>query len=89
LLAANQRLNNGFLASVLVWGLIQSTPGLRSRIKMFFLLCVVVAGIYGAATISCRILHVPAALRLCTGLILPGERKSQRGPFWMGPFRAD
>jgi len=60
-LAANQGLYNGFLAAGLVWGLIQSTPSFAFQIKVFFLLCVIVAGIYGAATVSRRILLVQAA----------------------------
>ena len=66
-LAANQGLYNGFLAAGLVWGLIQSTPGFAFQIKTFFLLCVITAGVYGAATVSRRILYVqaaPAALAL-------------------------
>ena len=60
-LAANQGLYNGFLAAGLVWGLVQSTPSFAFQIKVFFLLCVIVAGIYGAATVSRRILLVQAA----------------------------
>jgi putative membrane protein len=60
-LAGNQGLYNGFLAAGLVWGLVQSTPGFAFQIKVFFLLCVIVAGIYGAATVSRRILFVQAA----------------------------
>jgi putative membrane protein len=66
-LAANQGLYNGFLAAGLLWGLIQANPGFAFQIKTFFLLCVVVAGVYGAATVSRRILYVqaaPAALAL-------------------------
>jgi putative membrane protein len=66
-LAANQGLYNGFLAAGLVWGLLQGTPGFAFQIKMFFLLCVIIAGIYGAATVSRRILYVqalPAAIAL-------------------------
>ena len=66
-LAANQGLYNGFLAAGLVWGLFHSTPGFAFQIKAFFLLCVIVAGAYGAATVSRRILYVqaaPAALAL-------------------------
>jgi putative membrane protein len=59
-LAANQGLYNGFLAAGLVWGLV-STPGFAFQIKVFFLLCVIVAGVYGAATVSRRILLVQAA----------------------------
>src|SRR6185295_8614013 len=66
-LAANQGLYNGFLAAGLAWGLIQSVPAFAFQIKVFFLLCVIVAGVYGAATVSRRILYVqaaPAALAL-------------------------
>jgi putative membrane protein len=64
-LAANQGLYNGFLAAGLVWGLSQGAAGLA--IKAFFLSCVVVAGLYGAATASRKILYVqaiPAAIAL-------------------------
>jgi putative membrane protein len=66
-LAANQGLYNGFLAAGLIWGLVQPIPGFAFQIKVFFLLCVIVAGAYGAATVSQRILLVqaaPAALAL-------------------------
>lgn len=66
-LAANQGLYNGFLAAGLVWGLFHPNPAFAFQIKIFFLLCVVVAGAYGAATVSRRILYVqavPAALAL-------------------------
>jgi putative membrane protein len=66
-LAANQGLYNGFLAAGLIWGLVQPVPGFAFQIKVFFLLCVIVAGAYGAATVSQRILLVqaaPAALAL-------------------------
>src|SRR4030088_2518574 len=55
-LAANQGLYNGFLAAGLVWGLVQGTPDFAFQIKTFFLLCVVTAGVYGALTVSRRIL---------------------------------
>lgn len=60
-LAANQGLYNGFLAAGLIWGLIQAVPGFGFQIKVFFLLCVIIAGAYGAATVSRRILYVQAA----------------------------
>jgi putative membrane protein len=66
-LAANQGLYNGFLAAGLIWGLLHSAPAFAFQIKAFFLLCVIVAGAYGAATVSKRILYVqaaPAALAL-------------------------
>ena len=60
-LAANQGLYNGFLAAGLIWGLVQGAPAFAFQIKVFFLLCVIVAGVYGAATVSRRILYVQAA----------------------------
>lgn len=64
-LAANQGLYNGFLAAGLIWGLSMGSAG--THIKVFFLCCVLVAGVYGAATASRRILFVqalPAAIGL-------------------------
>ncbi len=64
-LGANQGLYNGFLAAGLMWGLFLGRNG-RS-VKTFFLLCILVAGIFGAATVSPRILFfqaVPAAIAL-------------------------
>jgi putative membrane protein len=66
-LAANQGLYNGFLAIGLIWGLIHPNPVFAFQIKVFFLLCVIIAGAYGAATVSMRILYVqaiPAAVAL-------------------------
>lgn len=57
-LAANQGLYNGFLAAGLIWGLTLGAEGLA--IKTFFLACVVVAGVYGAATASKKILYIQA-----------------------------
>jgi putative membrane protein len=65
-LAANQGLYNGFLVAGLIWGLIAADP-IGFQVKVFFLACVVVAGLYGAATVNRRILvvqAVPAALAL-------------------------
>jgi putative membrane protein len=64
-LAANQGLYNGFLAAGLVWGLMLGPDG--TSIRVFFLGCVLVAGLYGAATVGRKILFVqalPAALGL-------------------------
>lgn len=60
-LAGNQGLYNGFLAAGLVWGLLHGAPAFGFQIKAFFLLCVIIAGVYGAATVSRRILYVQAA----------------------------
>src|SRR5512145_770860 len=57
-LAANQGLYNGFLAAGLVWGLSLGAAG--TAVKVYFLLCVLVAGVYGAATASRKILYVQA-----------------------------
>ena len=66
-LAANQGLYNGFLAAGLVWGLVLGADG--TGVKIFFLSCVLVAGIFGAATASRKILFVQA-LPAAVGLIL-------------------
>lgn len=66
-LAANQGLYNGFLAAGLFWGLSLGTGG--THIKVFFLCCVLVAGLYGAATASRKILFVQA-IPAAVGLIL-------------------
>ena len=60
-LAANQGLYNGFLAIGLLWGLIHPVSGFGFQIKVFFLLCVIAAGVYGAISVSRRILFVQAA----------------------------
>jgi putative membrane protein len=70
-LAANQGLYNGFLAAGLALSLVLSEP-VALAFKLFFLVCVIVAGLYGAATVSRRILVVqaaPAALALIAVLL--------------------
>jgi putative membrane protein len=57
-LAANQGLYNGFLAAGLVWGLALGGAGVQ--VKVFFLACVVIAGVFGAATANRNILFVQA-----------------------------
>jgi len=59
-LAANQGLYNGFLVAGLVWGLLAS-EAIGFQVKLFFLGCVIVAGVFGAATVNRRILFVQAA----------------------------
>lgn len=64
-LAANQGLYNGFLAAGLLWGLMSGEAGVG--IQIFFLTCVLVAGLYGAASVGYKILFIqalPAALGL-------------------------
>ncbi|MGY8870575.1 MAG: DUF1304 domain-containing protein [Pseudomonadales bacterium] len=67
ILAANQGLYNGFLAAGLIWGLILGSNG--TDIKVFFLSCIVIAGLYGGATASRRIIAIQAA-PAALGLIL-------------------
>jgi putative membrane protein len=70
-LAANQGLYNGFLVAGLVWGLLAADP-VGFQVRIFFLACVIVAGVYGAATVNRRILVVqaiPAALALVAVLV--------------------
>jgi putative membrane protein len=67
-LAANQGLYNGFLAAGLIWGLLAG-GSVGFQAKVFFLACVVVAGVYGAITVNRRILYVQAA-PAALGLIL-------------------
>ena len=66
-LAANQGLYNGFLAAGLFWGSSLGVSG--TSVKVFFLCCVLVAGLYGAATASRKILYVQA-LPAAIGLML-------------------
>lgn len=66
-LAANQGLYNGFLAAGLAWGLVAG----KVDVQLFFLGCVVVAGVYGAATVGKKILFVqalPAAIAIAAVL---------------------
>ena len=66
-LAANQGLYNGFLVAGLLWGLwlAPNDHGVRA----FFLVCVVVAGVFGAATVGRRVLYVQA-LPALVGFVL-------------------
>lgn len=57
-LAANQGLYNGFLALGLLWGVAEGPAGIQLR--LFFLGCVIVAGIFGSITASRKILYVQA-----------------------------
>ena len=63
-LAANQGLYNGFLAAGLIWGLFAG-----DAVKIFFLGCVIIAGIFGAFTVSKRIFYIQAMPALI-GLVL-------------------
>lgn len=66
-MAANQGLYNGFLAAGLIWSLLIGDEAWSRNVALFFLCCVGMAGLYGAATASRKILYVqaiPAAIVL-------------------------
>ena len=65
ILAANQGLYNGFLAAGLIWGLFAG-----DAVKIFFLSCVIIAGLFGAFTISKRIFYIQALPALIGVVIL-------------------
>ena len=71
-MAANQGLYNGFLAAGLIWGLLHPDVAFSSQIQLFFLGCVLVAGLYGGATASRKIFVIqalPAAIAILAVLI--------------------
>jgi len=73
-LAANQGLYNGFLSAGLIWGILLGVAG--APIKIFFLACVVVAGVFGGITANKRILFVqglPGAIALILVLLSSGS----------------
>ena len=66
-LAANQGLYNGFLAAGLIWSLLISDAIWSQNVSVFFLSCVVVAGLYGGMTASKKIIYIqtlPAIITL-------------------------
>ncbi|MDT3413216.1 DUF1304 domain-containing protein [Kosakonia cowanii] len=67
-MAANQGLYNGFLAAGLLWGLWLGDSGFQ--VKVFFLVCVLIAGIFGAITASRKILYVQALPALIALMVL-------------------
>ena len=71
-LAANQGLYNGFLAAGLIWSLVHPDAGVAFQLKLFFVGCVLVAGLYGGATASRKIFVIqalPAAIALIVVLL--------------------
>lgn len=72
-LAANQGLYNGFLAAGLIWGIVHPDPVFGRQIQLFFLGCVIVAGVYGGLTVKRTILMVqalPALIALVSVLLV-------------------
>ncbi len=72
-LAANQGLYNGFLAAGLAWGLLHGNSELGMQIRIYFLCCIIIAGLYGAYSVSKRILFVQALPALIALIALFGE----------------
>ncbi len=71
-LAANQGLYNGFLAAGLIWGILHPNAAIGEQIQIFFLLCVIVAGLYGGFTVKRSILLIqtlPALIALVAVLL--------------------
>ena len=71
-MAANQGLYNGFLAAGLIWSLLINDGAWSQNIALFFLGCIFVAGVYGALTVSKKIIFaqsVPAALAIIAVLL--------------------
>jgi putative membrane protein len=78
-LAANQGLYNGFLAAGLIWSLIRKDEGFALRV--FFLGCVVIAGVFGAITAKPSILFVqaaPALVALVLTLLAQRQTEGQK-----------
>jgi putative membrane protein len=69
-LAANQGLYNGFLAAGLIWSLFISDPKWQINVSLFFLICVTIAGIYGALSANKKIFFFQALPALITILLL-------------------
>jgi putative membrane protein len=69
-LAANQGLYNGFLSAGLIWGLLQGQPEFALQIKLFFLVCIIVAGVYGAYSVNRRIFFIQALPAILAAALL-------------------
>lgn len=69
-MAANQGLYNGFLSAGLIWSFFIENPIWKTNVALFFLICVAVAGVYGALTASKKILFVQALPALITILLI-------------------
>ena len=71
-LAANQGLYNGFLAAGLLWSVLHPDPGFARQLQIFFLVCVIVAAVYGSMTAKRSILVIqglPALIALAVVLL--------------------
>lgn len=76
-MAANQGIYNGFLAAGLIWSLLIKDKKWSTYISFFFLLCVVVAAVFGSLTVEAKILYtqgLPAVIALIS-VMLSGVKK--------------
>ena len=79
-LAANQGLYNGFLAAGLIFGLLYKDRRVGQHLQLFFVSCIAVAGIYGAASVKLSILFIQTVPAVIAGtLVLLSMRKSAAG----------
>ncbi len=69
-LAGNQGLYNGFLCAGLVWSLIHGDVLFATQLQVFFLGCVLIAGVYGAATVNKRIFFIQGLPALITLILI-------------------
>jgi putative membrane protein len=69
-MAANQGLYNGFLAAGLLWGIVHPNPATGHQIDLFFLICVIVAGVYGGLTVKRSILLIQGLPALVALVVL-------------------
>ncbi len=69
-LAANQGLYNGFLSAGLIWGLLDSRPYFGVSLQIFFLSCVMIAGIFGAFTVHKKIFWIQAFPSILTLILI-------------------
>ncbi len=69
-LAANQGIYNGFLSAGLLWGLLAENPEQAFQVKIFFLSCIVIAGVYAGLSVSRKIFFIQALPALITIILL-------------------
>lgn len=69
-LAANQGLYNGFIAAGLIWGFFHPDQEIGLQIILFFLCCIIIAGIFGAMTAKKSILYIQALPAVLTTILL-------------------
>jgi putative membrane protein len=70
IIAKNQGLYNGFLAAGLIWSFFISNRDFQKSIRIFFLICIMVAGVYGALTAKFSILFIQALPAFCAWIAL-------------------